>query len=182
MARIPGVTREVLNPEDRPIFDNIAESRGHVRGPYAILLHSPRLASCVAAIGAYLRFESELPDTTKEMAILVTAREYNIQYVFNAHVPLARNAGLSEEAIGSIAEGNVPRDLSGNEELVVLFIQELVRLRKISDATFDAVRDRFGTQGIVELAAIVGHYTLMGQIVAAFDVEPPPSATPQLPP
>ena len=45
MARLPAVTREQLNPEDYEYFDSIVGTRGSIRGPYGVLLHSPKLDS-----------------------------------------------------------------------------------------------------------------------------------------
>jgi hypothetical protein len=44
-------------------------------------------------------------------------------------------------------------------------VQELLRNHKISAATFNAVRDRFGMQKILEITGLVGHYLLVGQIL-----------------
>ena len=55
MARLPNVNRDELKPEDQQYFDEIVGSRGSVRGPYGILLHSPQLAARVAHTGTFVR-------------------------------------------------------------------------------------------------------------------------------
>ena len=45
MSRLSDVSREELKPEDQQYFDEIVGSRGSVRGPYGVLLHSPQLAA-----------------------------------------------------------------------------------------------------------------------------------------
>ena len=52
------------------IFDEIAGSRGAVRGPFAMLLHSPDVAGRIAHTGAYIRFETTIPAQLRELAIL----------------------------------------------------------------------------------------------------------------
>jgi len=181
MARIPHVTREQLAPEDRPYFDEIAESRGSVRGPYAALMHIPRLAARIGATGAYVRFEADLPDALREVAVLATAREIRAQYEFSAHADPAREAGVSEETIRAIAQGTAPRGLSGDQELVVRYVQELLRDRKVTDATFEAARDLLGVKGIVELTALIGHYLVMGLVLTAFEVKLGPGMKAEFP-
>ena len=181
MARIPPVTREQLAPEDRPYFDEIAGSRGSVRGPYAALMHVPKLAARIGATGAYVRFEANLPDALREVAILATAREIRAQYEFSAHADPAREAGVSEEAVRAIAQGTAPQGLSGDQELVVRYVQELLRDRKVSDTTFDAVRDLLGVKGTVELTALIGHYMVISQVLTAFEVELGPGMKAELP-
>lgn len=181
MPRIPAITRDELKPEDRHYFDRIAQSRGSVRGPYPVLLNRPKLAGLVSDLGAYVRFETDIPKALTEVVTLATAREIGSLYEFYAHVPMARKFGVSDETIGAIAQGAAPRGLSGDEELVVRYTQELLRDRKISDATFGAVKDRFGVQGTVDLTALIGHYLLVGYVLAAFEVEPSPGEPQEFP-
>ena len=81
----------------------------------------------------------------------------------------------------AIATGKAPQGLSADEAILVRYVQELLRQHKISDATFNAVRDRFGMQKTLEITALIGHYLLVGQILAAFEVELPEGAKPEIP-
>jgi len=181
MARLPNVNRDELKPEDQQYFDEIVGSRGSVKGPYGILLHSPQLAARVAHTGTFVRFEFDVPEALKELVIITTAREVTSQYEFSAHARLAREAGVSEETIQAIAKGTAPQGLSGDEEILVRYTKELVGNHKISDATFNAVKDRFGVQDTVNFTGLIGHYLLVGQILLAFDVELAPGMTAEIP-
>jgi 4-carboxymuconolactone decarboxylase len=181
MARLPNVTRDQLKPEDQKFYDSIADSRGSVRGPYGVLLHSPDLGARVAHTGTYVRFNLDVPESLKETVIIATAREIKNQYEFAAHARLARQAGVSENTIQAIARGSAPRGLSGDEEKLVLYVHELLRNHKISDATFNAVKDRFGMQKTLELTALIGHYLLVGQILTAFEVDLPEGVKAEIP-
>lgn len=176
MARLNNITREELAAEDQHFFDEIVGSRGSVRGPYGILLHSPKLAARVAHTGTYVRFDLDLPEALKEVIIIATAREIRNQYEFAAHARLARSHGVSEETIGAIARGTAPEGLAGDEALVVTYAQELLQGRKVSDETFAGVMARFGTQRTVDITGLIGHYLLVGQILTAFEVELPEGA------
>jgi 4-carboxymuconolactone decarboxylase len=181
MARLPEVSRDQLDPEDQKYYDEIAGSRGSIRGPYGVLLHSPELAARVAATGAYVRFNFDMPESLKEVVILATAREAKSQYEFSAHARLAREAGVSEDTIRVLAEGRAPDGLSGDEEVLVRFATELLRERKISDASFNRVKDKWGDRGAVEVTGLIGHYLLVAQILAAFEVELGPGMAKELP-
>ena len=41
MARLNNINREELSSSDQEYYDSIVGSRGSVRGPYGVLLHSP---------------------------------------------------------------------------------------------------------------------------------------------
>ena len=73
--RVPEVKREDLSPTDQGYYDEIVESRGGIRGPFPALLHSPQLASLVAATGHYARFDCVLPNPLREVAIICAAKE-----------------------------------------------------------------------------------------------------------
>jgi 4-carboxymuconolactone decarboxylase len=68
-----------------------------------------------------------------------------------------------------------------DEAMLVRYVQELLRNHKISNATFNAVRDRFGMQKSLEITGLIGHYLLVGQILAAFEVELPEGAKAEIP-
>ena len=92
MARLPNLEKDQLKPEDLQFYESIADSRGSVRGPYGVLLHSPDLAARVAHTGTYVRFNLDLPESLKETIIITAAREIRSQYEFAAHARLARQA------------------------------------------------------------------------------------------
>ena len=180
MARLPNLEKEQLRPEDHQFYESIADSRGSVRGPYGVLLHSPDLAARVAHTGTYVRFNFDMSEALKETIIITTAREIKSQYEFSAHARLARQAGVSDETIKAIANGSAPAGLSGDEELLVKYVKELVQNHKISDQTFNSVKDKFGTQRTVEITGLVGHYLLVGQILLAFEVDLPDGVEPEI--
>ena len=171
MPRISSVTRDQLSEEDQQYHDAIVGTRGSVRGPFGVLLNSPKLAARVADTGAFVRFEFDQPEALKETLIIATAREMKQQYEFAAHARLARQAGVSEDTIKAIANGTAPAGLEGDEALLVSYVQELLRNFNVSDATFKAMTDRFGEKDTLHFTVLCGHYLLVAQVLTAFDVE-----------
>ena len=171
MARLPAVTRDQLAVEDQEYFDSIVGTRGSIRGPYGVLLHSPKLAARVADTGAFVRYEFSIPEALKETVIIATARAMRSQYEFSAPAQLARTAGVSDETIKAVANGTAPAGLSGDEALLVGYVKEMLQEHKVSDATYKALVDRFGEQDTLHLAVLVGHYMLVAQVLATVDVE-----------
>jgi 4-carboxymuconolactone decarboxylase len=181
MTRLPDVSRDQLSTDDQKYFDEIVGTRGSIRGPYGVLLHSPDLAARVANTGAYVRFEFKMSEALKETVIITAAAHQKSQYEFAAHARLARQAGVSESTIKAIAQGTAPAGLSGDEELLVRYTTELLHDKKISDATFNAVKDKWGVKGVIDVTALVGHYLLVAQILAAFEVDLAEGMTAELP-
>ena len=181
MPRISSVTRDQLSEDDQKYHDAIVGTRGSVRGPFGVLLNSPKLAARVADTGAFVRFEFEQPEALKETLIIATAREMKQQYEFAAHARLARNAGVSESTISAIANGTAPAGLEGDEALLVTYVHELLRNHQVSDATFTAMTGRFGEKDTLHFTVLCGHYLLVAQVLTAFEVELGEGMTAEIP-
>ena len=180
MPRIPEITTKDALPEDKyPIFDAIAASRGRVGYPFSLLLNSPEVAGRVAHLGTYLRFESTLSPTDRELAIITAAREFDCAFEWAAHVRAARGAGVREEAIAAVDNDGGLVALTTEEALIVEYGRQLFRRHRIAEDTFQAAKARFGDQGVTELTALMGYYGLLACALNAFEVQPAPEA-PQL--
>ncbi len=173
MARIPTITQKSELPaEHHAAFDLITQSRGQVAGPFSVLLHSPEAARRVAHLGAYFRFESALSGEHRELAILATARAMDCAYEWAAHVPLARKAGVRGEAIAAIRDRRAPDGLTEAEADVVGFVTALLHAHRVEEPAFAAMRERFGTQALVELTATAGYYSMIACVLNAFALQP----------
>lgn len=180
-TRIPFITdRSDVPEEHRDHFDSIEESRGGIRGPFGVLLNSPEVAGRIGHLGAYIRFESVLPAAERELAILTTAREFDCAFEWAAHVPIARDAGVRDEAIDTLAHRNDLDALTETEAMIIRFGRDLFRDHTVAADTYDAAKAYYGNQGVTELTATMGYYSMMACVLNAFDVVPPSDA-PTLP-
>src|SRR5262245_47995253 len=118
MARLSPPRREELSSEQQVAYDAITASRGHVSGPFTVLLHSPSLAGRAADVVAYVRFESPLPVAVRCLAAILTARDRDCRYVWSAWVPQAQRAGISDEIIAAVQNRQSPTGLTEEQALV----------------------------------------------------------------
>ena len=172
--------RESLPVDAQTAYDAVAGSRGSVRGPFAMLLHSPEVAERTAHLGAYLRFDSGLPDAERELAIITTARVFDCDYEWAAHAKIAREVGVDEQTIEVIANRLPTSGLSNEYAEIVEFTRDLLVDHRVSDEAFDAVKGRFGESGLIELTSTVGYYSMIACVLNATEIQPPPGS-PQLP-
>lgn len=171
--RIPHVVeRSALSEEARQHYDHILETRGRVSGPFNVLLNSPEVAGRVGRLGAYLRFDGTLPASQREVAILTTAREFDCAYEWSVHEELAREAGVSSATVNAVREGAPLGDVPESEARIVRYVREVLRRNEISDDTFNAVSDEFGTRATTELTATIGYYGMLAVVLNAFEVQP----------
>lgn len=171
--RIPYLTdRESIPESGREHYDSIAESRGRIVAPFAVLLNSPELAGRVAHVGAYVRFEGELSDRDRELAILTTARENECSFEWAAHVPIAEEAGVEQDEIAAIEARSDGEALDTATRELIAFSRELLSTKRVSQATYEPVHDRLGDRGVVELVATIGYYSLIACVLNTFEVLP----------
>ena len=141
--------------------------RGAVYGPFVPLLRSPELMDHAQRLGEYLRYRSALGTRLSELAILVTARQWDQQVEWAIHAPVAAQAGISAEAIDDIAYARRPAGMSDEESAVYDFSRELNRNQRVSDATYARALALFGERGVVDLMAINGYYTFLAMVMNA---------------
>jgi 4-carboxymuconolactone decarboxylase len=179
MSRYQQIPRESMSEAQRRVYDMIAAGRrGEVRGPFAVLLRAPEICEHAARLGEHLRWGSSLPSRLSELAIILTARSLRAQYEWYAHAPLAEKAGVPAAAIEAIRKGETPRFTASDEALVYRIVSELQKTQRLSDASFAAAVGTLGERGLIEIIAIIGYYTLIGNTLNVFQVALPPGATP----
>ena len=178
MPRLPAVSRDDLSPDNQKIYDGIAASRGTVRGPFAALMHSPDVAGRAAHLGTYIRFETTVPKQLLEPAILTIARHWDAHYEWAAHEIQAKEAGIRVEAIAAIRDHKAPEGLTDEEALTVKFALELLEDHKVSDATFNAVKEVLGVQGVTDLTVTVGYYSMISCVLNGMEMLPEKSTLP----
>jgi 4-carboxymuconolactone decarboxylase len=181
MARIPAIKREDLPEDQRHHYDYVAGSRPTVSGPFPILLNSPDVAERIAHVGTYLRFnDATLEPTLREVAILTVARFWDCQYEWTAHQRIAEATGTRPEAIAAIRENTAPARLTEQEALIHNYAKHLLTGHRVPKAVYEPVAAWLGRQGIVDLTATVGYYSLLACNLNAFEVMPAPDEGPGL--
>jgi 4-carboxymuconolactone decarboxylase len=171
MARIATIDKkEDLAPQDQKIYDAIAQSRGAVGGPWLALLHSPELAARTAHLGSYIRFESSLDRKMLELAALTAARELGCKHEWAAHIVHGQKAGIGIETIRAIHQKQGAEHFSTEDAQVISYVREIVNAHRVSEPTFQAMYNRLGEKGLVELSATIGYYAMLACTMNAFDV------------
>jgi 4-carboxymuconolactone decarboxylase len=172
----PITRREQVQERHRAIFDVVAEGRGSVRGPFAILMYSPVLCRRHLDVGTFLRFNSGLEADARELAIIATAREKDCPYIWAAHAPAARQAGLSRAIVSAVGDRGDLGALPPVERDIVDYTRQLAQTNAVGSALFDRLQGRHGVPWLVELTCLIGHYGIVASILNAFEVAPAPEA------
>ena len=174
MPRLAPVTGKSDVPaEHHKVVDAVVEVFGGVRGPFSMLLHSPKLSERVLGLVKFFRDESVVEGRLRSVAILAAVREREAAYVWAAQVGAARRAGVREEVIDLIRAKGDPAALPAEEREIVTYTRQLMRTNRVDQAAFDALNKRHGAQWLVELTAAANYFALLSGVVNAFEVAAP---------
>jgi len=173
MTRLSLPAYENLNKDQKRVYDDIAEGpRGSVRGPLAVWLNRPELADAAQSLGRYCRYDCSLPKKLRELAILTTARIWDAEFEWAAHVNHAREAGLSEEIIHALRNDlDVPLT-PGAETVVFDVTHRLNTTRALPNALYAKAIDILGRDQFVDLIGLLGYYSLISMTIKAFEIDP----------
>jgi 4-carboxymuconolactone decarboxylase len=173
MSRIPHAKREELSPEHQQIWDHIHAVRSGGGGPYSMLLHVPALAGHVAATEDYFRLDSALSDADREIVILAAARELGAHYPWVRHEARARQVGVRPEVIETLRAKGSLTGFAPREKLLVDIPLSLVREHGLSDELFSRAEQELSRRQLVEVIALVGHYSTISFVANTFEIPAP---------
>jgi AhpD family alkylhydroperoxidase len=149
--------------------DQIMASRGKITPLYRILLNSLPVACGWEQLLTAIRQKMALDPAIRELVILRVAVLNGADYEFDAHVPFAKKAGLSEAKIAAVKTMDAA-SFDERERAVLDYTDAMTRDIRVPDAVFARIRDRFDQTGRVELTATVAAYNMVSRFLIALDV------------
>jgi 4-carboxymuconolactone decarboxylase len=179
--RMPPIAPDKMtDAQKKAAADIVAGPRGHLVGPFIPLLRSPDFMGRLQRTGEYLRFNSALNARQMELAVLITARHWSQNFEWHHHRTLAEKAGLKPAICDALAEGRRPSDMAQDETTIYDFLDELIRTRTVSDATWQRSVAAFGERGVIDMIGLHGYYSLLAMILNATHAPLPECAKPVL--
>jgi 4-carboxymuconolactone decarboxylase len=175
--RFPQIKREELDEAGKKVYD----TRADAFGPGAIRLYSPPVADSMTGINEYLRRKSGLDPRLVELAILVTAREMDCEYVWTAHEPAAQKAGLPQEVIDVVKYRKPVTALGEKEAFIIQLGRDSIGKHKVGSDTFARAAKLFGNQGVVNIVSLMGDYAATTMLLNVADQHVRPRDKPLLP-
>lgn len=174
-SRLSPLGEAQLSPQQQQVLAEIlAGPRGNLDGPFLAWIHSPELAQHAQALGACCRYRTSLPQRLSELAILLTASQWQSQAEWLIHEPIARQAGLEERIIKALQQGKQPDFSCIDQELIYRIGTSLYATRRVPAELYRQGVAQFGEKGMVELIGIFGYYALVAMTLNTFEMRPQP--------
>ena len=153
------------------MVDEIRKQRGG-RFPnlFRMQLYNPAVADGWLRLGTAVRFNSELDDATREMAICLVARTTRAEYEWRAHRRIALEQGFSEQALDNIVNWR-QGEFDERQRAVLALTEELTKNVEVQDATFAAASKHLSPRQLVELVTTVGYYNMVARFLVGLQID-----------
>lgn len=173
MERLSSLSEEQLTPEQQGVVAAVSGGpRGNMGliGPFGVYVRAPGVGNAAQALGAAVRFNTELPENLKEIAICVVGGHTKAKFEFAAHAVLAVKAGVEEAIVEAIRKGATPEFGDENEALAYELARALVQNHRLDDGLYARGKGALGETQMVELVATIGYYTLVSYVLNTFEI------------
>ena len=183
--RLPRLRPSQLSPAQRQLYDEIAggpraggpfaltDDEGGLLGPFNAMLLSPAVGAALQALGASVRYHSDLTPRVREIATLAVAAHWDSAFERHAHTAVGRAVGLTEAEMRALRDG-APLELADPVEAAALAtVRALVGCGDLDDPGYDRAREALGDRGVFELTALVGYYATLALQLRVFRVPAP---------
>ena len=190
-GRLSRLTPPGLDPEQMLVYDEIANGRrasgggfplreadGSLVGPFNTMLVAPHVGLHLQRLGSAIRYETSLPASGRELAILLCARATRSEFEWYAHAPLALAAGVPPSVVESLRTGGSVVLDDPVDRAVVDVATHILASGDVPDPVYKAASTVLTDVQLVEVAVLVGYYRLLSGLLQVFRVPLPDGTHP----
>src|SRR6476660_9891595 len=128
-----------FSDETREAVRHILATRGGgTPPPSTYMTYAGKTGALLSDLVEHLRYHTSLTDAETELAICLSARASNADFIWNGHTRLGLQAGTREEALHAVDTHGPLHGLTADEALIIRFGRELLESPQVSDDTFNA--------------------------------------------
>lgn len=161
---------DYAEPSD-DVARRMRERRGGALTPLdGLLSHNDGIAEGWNALLGAVRDRSGLQGDLREMVILRIAWLNRAPYEWDAHLPLARREGISEDVLRALRKER-PTTGRRTHDAVLRYTDAMTSEVTVPDAVFGALPEYFDDTSIAELTATIAAYNMVSRFLVALDVQ-----------
>ena len=161
---VPGTRPELAELEKR-----IMGARGRISPLYQVLLNSPPVASGWEQLFTAIRQQTMVPPLLRELVILRIAVLNGASYEFEAHVPHALKAGMTQDMIDRLRRDDIAL-FADLEKLVLQYTDAITRDIRVDEGLARRVEQAFDPRTLLELTATIAGYNMVSRFLIAMRI------------
>ena len=160
-----------MSPEMKEAYEFTHELRGLLPGPHKIWLANPTLSKTIVPTGAYFQHESTLTKAEIEIATNIVNARWRSHYASYEHEIIGERDGhLDPRRVEALIAG-IPTSFDDPRQQVVYELASaLVAARLVPLGLYRRAKELLGDAGIVDVAVLLGWFTMVCMTLGAFDV------------
>lgn len=141
---------------------------------FRMMAHSPSHLEQYCRLGGAIRHKGELDPVVRELAITRTGILCEAPYEIVAHKRIGKNVGVTDEQNAALDDWTDAACFDEVQRAALAFTDEIVKLRRPTDATFKAIASRLTPAALVELQLAVGFYIMTSKFLETFGIDMQP--------
>ena len=166
MARIDYCDTSTSNERTRELL-----GKNRNANIFRMMAHSPSHLEQYCRLGGAIRHRGELDPVVRELAITRTGILCQAPYEIVAHKRIGKNVGVSDEQNAALENWREAACFDEVQRAALAFTDEVVTLRRPTDATFKAIAARLTPGALVELQLAIGFYVMTSKFLETFDID-----------
>ena len=162
---------DAMSTEMKDAYDFTLRLRGLVPGPHKIWLANPTLSKTIVPTGAYFQRESTLTKPEIEIATNIVNARWRSPYANYEHEIIGERDGhLDPHRVEALIAGLPTSFDDPRQQVVYELASALVAPRIVPLGLYRRAKDMLGDAGIVDVAVLLGWFTMVCMTLGAFDV------------
>jgi 4-carboxymuconolactone decarboxylase len=160
-----------MPPAMKQAYEFTRKLRGLVPGPHRIWLANPALSMTIVPTGAYFQHDSTLSKAEIEIVtVLITARWRSAYATYEHEIIAERDGHLEARQVQALIAGLATSFDDPRQQVVYELASALSAQRVVPTGLYRRARDLLGEAGIVDVAVLLGWFTMVCTTLGAFDV------------
>jgi alkylhydroperoxidase family enzyme len=141
---------------------------------FRMMAHSPSYFEQYCRLGGAIRHKGELDPIVRELSITRTGILCEAPYEIVAHKRIGKNVGVTDEQNAALEDWKSATCFDEIQRAALAFTDEIVRLRRPTDATFKTIASKLTPAALIELQLSVGFYIMTSKFLETFDIDMQP--------
>ncbi|HEY2562059.1 MAG TPA: carboxymuconolactone decarboxylase family protein [Acidimicrobiales bacterium] len=170
MPELPLLSGTEGDERVRAVYDRVSEGFGHWPNLYATLANAPDLLAAWVDFAWTLRAVPESDRALRELAIMRVAQLSGSDYEWQAHWPMALDAGVPTAKLTALDDWRNAGHFSADERLVLGATESLTSAGELSVTERSQLVATFGEQQMVEMVLTIAFYSCVSRVLGGLGV------------
>jgi len=142
---------------------------------FRMMAHSPSYFEQYCRLGRAIRVKGELDPVVRELAITRTGILCEAPYEVVAHKRSGKEVGVTDEQNAALENWKYATCFDDLQRAALAFTDEIVTLRRPTNATFNAIAAKLTPAALIELQLSVGFYIMTSKFLETFGIDMEPA-------